>query len=186
MNDCSRIASPILPNVGKERGRELDAMRLAALLLLVAAGASQAATHCTATEKVAFSCPLGASRVVSLCMAPSTGPGTPELSYRFGRLGAPELVFPSPPKGSLQRFRYAHYFRYRVDRTEVTFSNAGAEYTVFDYYEGEDKPSYARGVRVGVDGKNRELTCKGAVVSRLVQLGPLLPCDAENALSSCR
>ena len=163
-------------------------MRVLALLSLsiLFAGACSAGTHCTSAETVAFSCSLSASRVISLCLAKQRGNGAPQLSYRIGRLGSAELVFPSSPADSAQKFRYAHYFRYQVDRTEVSFSNAGTEYAVFDYYEGEEKPAYSRGVRVIVRGVDHELQCKGAVVSRLVQLEAVIPCDTESALSSCR
>ncbi len=161
-------------------------MRLPALLFLVSANAFAGGTHCARTETVAFSCSLAAGKVVSMCLAKPSVTGTEALSYRFGGLGAPELVFPESSSGSLGRFRYAHYYRYQVDRTELSFSNAGAEYSVFDYYDGEERQKYARGVRVSTNGKDHELLCKGAVVSNLGQLEALVPCDAESALGSCR
>ena len=150
------------------------------------ASVCSAGTHCTSAETVAFSCSLGASRVVSLCLARQHRDAAPRLSYRIGRLGAAELVYPSSPVDSAQKFRYAHYLRYQVDRTELSFSNAGAEYAVFDYYEGERKPAYSRGVRVTVSGVDHSYRCKGAVASSLLQLEGVVPCDAESALSSCK
>ena len=161
-------------------------MRTPAVLLLVSANALAAGTHCTATETAAFSCSLRDGKVVSVCLAKSSGAQPSALSYRFGRLGAPEFVFPDSPAGSLGRFRYAHYVRYQVDRTELGFSNGRAEYSVFDYYEGEGRPRYSRGVRVSLDGKDRERLCTGKVVSNLVPLESAVPCDSENALASCK
>ena len=135
---------------------------------------------------MAFSCSLSAGKVVSLCLAKSPAAKPKALSYRFGRLGAPELVFPESPSGSLARFRYAHYFRYRVDRTELSFSNASAEYSVFDYDDVEEKPEHSRGVRVSANGKDHEFFCRGNVVSNLGTLEKAVPCDAENALASCK
>ena len=160
-------------------------VRIAALLPLVSANASVAQTHCTPSETVAFSCSLKAAKVVSLCLGHAQGQGSAPLSYRFGRLGKPEFVFPAPSTGTSGTFRYAHYARYQVDRTEVSFSNAGVDHVVFDYREGGPNPSLSRGIRATRNGKDIELNCKGRSVSRLLQLQPLLPCDAENALASC-
>ncbi|MEO5953314.1 MAG: hypothetical protein ABIQ44_12685 [Chloroflexia bacterium] len=159
-------------------------MRTPAFLLLISVNAVAGETHCAPAETVAFSCALSAGKVVSICL--TKPPAAKALSYRFGRLGAPELVFPESPSGSLAQFRYAHYFRYQVDRTELSFSNAGAEYSVFDYYEREEKQEYSRGIRVKVSGKEHELLCKGKVVSNLGTLETAVPCDAENALASCK
>ncbi|WP_146139315.1 hypothetical protein [Simplicispira suum] len=158
-------------------------MRVPTLLLLASTHAFGAGTHCLPHESVAFSCSLAVSKVVSVCFAKASNAKPATLFYRFGRLGAPELVFPESPAGSLQRFRYAHYFRYQVDRTELNFSNAGVEYSVFDDYDGEERPKYARGVRVTANGKEHELLCKRDVASHLKELAALVPCDAESGLT---
>ena len=160
-------------------------MRLAALLLLASVDASAFGTHCAPDETIAFSCSVSASKVVSVCLVEGSNRGPFAVSYRFGPLGTPELVFPSSAIGSARKFRYAHYFRYQVDRTELSFSNAGADYTVFDYFDGKDAPTFTRGINVSVNGKERELRCKGAVVSHLTELQSVVPCDAESALASC-
>ena len=129
---------------------------------------------------------LESSKVVSVCLVKGTGKNLPTLWYRFGRLGAPELVFPKSSAGSLRKFRYAHYSRPQVERTELAFSNAGVEYSVFDYYDGEERPMYARGVGVTENGKDRDFRCRAGVISNLIELEKLVPCDAENALASCK
>ena len=101
-------------------------------------------------------------------------------------MGAPELVFPNAPVASPQQFRYAHYSRYQVDRTELRFSNAGVTYTVFDYFDGAEEPAFVRGVNVTVNGKDSALRCKGDVISAFIELEKLVPCDIESALASCK
>lgn len=53
------------------------------------AAATPASSHCTATERVQFSCRLGA-KTVSLCAAGSGATGT--LTYRYGPIGRVELA----------------------------------------------------------------------------------------------
>ena len=161
-------------------------MRTAALVLLASIDAAAAGTHCLPTETVAFSCAVSASKVVSVCSAQGSGIGPPAVSYRFGRLGAPELVFPSSAVGSAQKFRYAHYSRFQIDRTELNFSSAGADYTVFDYYDGEQTPIFERGVGISMNGTQRGYPCRDAVLSHLIELENVVTCDAENALANCR
>lgn len=160
-------------------------MRIQALFFFVSVNAFATGTHCTSAEKVAFTCSLASSKVVSVCLLQGQGDAPTSLSYRFGRLGSPEFVFPSSPVNSHQKFRFAHYFRYQVDRSELNFSNADAEYSVFDYFDGEETPSYARGVNVTVNGKDHESRCKGEATSHLIELEKVVPCDTENALASC-
>ena len=156
------------------------------VLALTGTSALAAGTHCTAAERVIFSCSVARAKVVSLCLAPATVSAGAALSYRFGVLDHPEYVFPATAASSLQQFRYAHYFRYQTDRTEVSFSSAAAGYAVYDYFEGDERPQKSRGVSVTVDGKTRDIACAGAVVSHLVELEKLVPCDQDSALSNCQ
>lgn len=155
------------------------------LLSWTAAQASDASDPCLRDERVVFSCAVAKGKVVSLCRSAGARPADGSLVYRFGRPGQPELVFPQAAAGSLQQFRYAHYFRAQVDRTELSFETATARYSIYDYYEGDQKPSRLRGVRVGIGDRDLELKCVGPVVSRLVELEDVVPCDADNALASC-
>ncbi len=157
-----------------------------AIALLSTSPASGAADQCRRGERVVFSCAVANARVVSVCRSDAARPADNTLSYRFGRPGQPELVFPSTARDSLQQFRFAHYFRYQVDRAELSFATDAARYTVYDYFEGDQKPSTSRGVRVEVDGRERDLRCVGPVVSRLVELTDVVPCDADSALADCR
>jgi hypothetical protein len=147
---------------------------------------SAAPTQCQPNERVVFSCALANAKVVSVCLISGNKPTNNELSYRFGKARQPEFSFPSARADSAARFRYAHYFRYQTDRTELSFENDGASYAVYDYYEGDGRPRFARGVRVTAGGAERALTCKGPVISRLEELSDFVPCDTQNALASCR
>ncbi len=157
-----------------------------AFLPWITAHASGTVDQCLHGERVVFSCAVARGRVVSVCRSVRARPADATLVYRFGRPGQPELVFPQSAVGSLQRFRYAHYFRAQVDRSELSFETNAARYAVYDYYEGDQKPARSRGVRVGVDDRDMDLQCVGPVVSRLVELEDVVPCDADNALATCR
>lgn len=110
------------------------------------------------------------------------------MQYRFGHLSQVELTFPDQKTSPRSVFRYAHYFRAQVDRTEVVFVNNGYKYTLYDYYEGEEKPAVkALGVRVGRenegDRKESEIKCRGRGESRLNLLEAVVPKDKDNALN---
>jgi len=65
-------------------------------LLLLAAGSGQAATstHCTANERIVFSCATDI-KVVSVCASGDLTQSGGSLSYRFGPVGRPEISYPS-------------------------------------------------------------------------------------------
>lgn len=158
-------------------------------LALLAVNARAMESHCSQQEQTIFSCVVaGSSKVISLCASKPLSKEQGALAYRFGQIGKIELEFPSSSQGSLQQFRYAHYSRFQVDRTEVSFSNGNAFYSVFDYYDGEAKPKQSNGVRVSSqNGKGRriELLCREPVESELPRLKEVVPCDTDNALASC-
>lgn len=108
------------------------------------------------------------------------------VQYRFGRSGAPELQFPQGRVETQKAFRYAHYFRARVDRTELSFERGGYKYSLYDYYEGDVKPVVSEaGVRVIQAGGGRgavELRCRGRAVSRLGVLSSVVPNDTDSEL----
>lgn len=165
-------------------------MRIPAIFLsLFAATSSAVESHCSPQEQVVFSCTITKySKVASLCASKPLGKNHGALAYRFGPIGKLEFSFPSTARGSLERFRHAHYFRYQTDRTEVSFSNGNYIYSVFDYYEGEEKVKNRQGVRVATrnaESRETELLCSSTLVSELQKLEGLVPCDEGNALASC-
>ncbi|PYS44386.1 MAG: hypothetical protein DMF71_03800 [Acidobacteria bacterium] len=81
------------------------------------------------------------------------------LQYRFGLPGKIELEFPKDRTGTQEKFHYTHYFRARVDLTEISFSINGYEYQVTDDYNGEEKPAQIiQGVSVTAPGKPKEVS----------------------------
>jgi hypothetical protein len=165
-------------------------MRILPLVVaLLAVDAGAVASHCSKQEQVIFSCAIAQSRkVVSLCASRLSEKGQEALTYRFGPIGKVELEFPRSPAGSLAHFRYAHYLRFRTDRTEVSFSTPAFKYSLFDYHEAETGPARLRGVRISsLRGRSRdvELMCAEPAASKLGSLGGLVPCDAGNPLAGC-
>jgi hypothetical protein len=133
---------------------------------------------CHANEGALFSCPTSRARWISLC---GTGKS---LQYRFGRVGAVELVFPTNAESGPQTMFFADYRRPRVERAEVRFENQGTEYAIFDYQEEGKRLA---GVRVTVaGGQELDVRCAGPVRGRLLELKPLLRCDPDNALNGGR
>ena len=153
-----------------------------ALFAVVATQAqgARAQNLCAKDETTYFSCPASNGRSINLCGKPEQS-----LQYRFGKPGRVELVFPARAEGGADAFRYARYFRSQVDRFELRFDNAGAEYLLFDYTESGRREA---GVTVTLGGKERSVACRGPVRSRLGELENKLKCDNESALTggACR
>ena len=155
---------------------------LLSLAALLPVHASAAGDLCLADEQTLFSCRItNSSNQVALC-ATAQLDETGWLLYRFGVPGKIALEFPEKREGSLQRFGFKHYMRYQTDYTDITFNIGKTRYNVYDYYQGEEKPAYARGVRVTTDmGKEIDLPCRGRVKSDLLKLDGFLPCiDKED------
>jgi hypothetical protein len=114
---------------------------------------------CTKDEKVVFSCPLRRStKIVSLCSSQKLTKDAGYLQYRFGVPGKIELEFPDVRDESLKAFRYSHYFRAKVDSTEVSFSRNGYTYAVFDEYNAEEKPVVSeQGLTVTAENSKKEV-----------------------------
>lgn len=113
-------------------------------------------TLCDAGEQVVFSCGLRSpAKYVSLCASKKLTRDEGYIQYRFGRPGRVELEFPRNRVGSQKQFRYEHVFRAQFDQTEISFEQGGFSYTLFDYYDGEQKPARrGAGVRVRAAGGN--------------------------------
>jgi hypothetical protein len=145
-------------------------------------------TLCRAEEQNFFTCIVtGSAKVISLCGSKSLDARRGYLQYRFGKPGAVELQYPRDRANTQRVFRYAHYIRAQVDRAEITFDNEGYSYVIFDYYEGDIKPSVREsGVRIrrhGPNTKETELTCDGKPTSKLGSLESIVPRDNDNPLN---
>jgi hypothetical protein len=172
-------------------------MKTIALMLViifcavVPASTVQTPSHCSASEAVIFSCKIkGSTKILSLCGSERLSKDTGYLQYRFGPPDAVELTFPKAQKNSLAQFLYLHYFRAQVDRTYVSFKSGGHKYSIYDDYDGEEKPAKrSRGVTIENEesgpSKERNLECAGPVISHLEKLKMVIPCDKMGGLGDC-
>jgi len=146
-----------------------------------------ATSLCRIDEQVLFSCKVAdGSKLISLCGSRQLVAKTGYVQYRFGKVGALELQFPQKLEDTQAAFRYAHYFRAQVDRTELRFENGAYKYALYDYYEGDVRPEIkAAGVRVTPPGKERgevEIKCRGRAVSHLGVLSSVVPTAEDSEL----
>jgi hypothetical protein len=166
----------------------LSALMAYALSATPLAAANSPITLCGSEERVIFSCPIaGSGKLISLCASPTIDTKRGYLQYRFGKSGAVELQFPHARANTQLAFRYAHYFRAQVDRTEITFDNQNYRYVIFDDFEGDAKPAVRQaGVRVsrhGANNQEREMKCSGTPLSKLGTLESVIARDPDNLLN---
>src|SRR5690349_2307041 len=108
----------------------LKALAIAALALAApAACAAEPATEslCVAKETVVFSCHVG-QRQVSLCKPAGA---TNALTYRYGRPGRLELVYPDRNAAEKGEFTRTSALRYGGEAVTVSFRRGGYEYRVY-------------------------------------------------------
>ena len=119
---------------------------------------------CAKDEHIIFSCTIKRSaKIVSLCSSPLLTKEQGYLQYRFGLPTKIELEFPKDRQATQKHFHYSHYFRFQVDLTEIKFEIDGYEYSIFDDYNGEEKPTIStQGISVTSPGKPRDIsfTCR--------------------------
>jgi hypothetical protein len=127
---------------------------------VISPGKPQPSTLCATDERVIFSCPVKRpAKIVSVCASKDLTGARGYLQYRFGLPGKIELEYPKDRQDTQQRFHYTHYFRAQFDLTEIAFTIDGYEYSVFDDYNGEEKPAViSRGVSVTAPGKPKEVS----------------------------
>jgi hypothetical protein len=115
-------------------------------------------TLCVADERVIFSCLLRQpAKILSVCGAKELTNEKGYLQYRFGMPGNIELECPTDRTNTQQQFEYSHYFRARVDLTEINFTVNGVSFSVFDDYNGEEKPEVSeQGVTINWPGTNKK------------------------------
>ena len=139
----------------------------------------QTNTLCAKDERVIFSCPVKKpARIVSICASKDLTSDRGYLQYRFGLPGKIELEFPKDRKGTQEKFQYTHYFRAQFDTTAINFNIDGYEYSVFDDYNGEEKPVVSsQGVSVTAPGKPKEVSfvCRTKPKADYADLQAVLP-----------
>ena len=118
----------------------------------------QTTSLCARDERVIFACTLRqTTKIVSVCASKDLTNERGYLQYRFGLPGKVELEFPRDRANTQQQFEYSHYFRARVDLTEINFTVNGVSYSVFDDYQGEEKRAVSeQGVAINWPGTNKK------------------------------
>jgi len=143
--------------------------------------APQPNSLCAKDERVIFSCPVKRpAKIVSICASKALTSERGYLQYRFGLPGKIELEYPKDRNGTQQKFKYTHYFRAQVDLTEIGFTIDGYEYSVFNDYNGEEKPAVSsQGVSVTAPGKPKEVSfvCGAKPKVDYTDLQAVLPTD---------
>lgn len=138
----------------------------------------QAGSLCEKDEKIVFSCPITKpAKIVSLCSSKQLTKEQGYLQYRFGLPGKIELQFPKQREHTQTAFKYSHYFRAHFDLTEISFTQAGHQYAIFDDYNGEEKPiRHEQGIKITPpNGKELTLTCRGKAKAQYGDLAEVFP-----------
>lgn len=159
------------------------------LFLCAVSPAMAASSLCDgATEQVIFSCKVKrGAKMVSVCASKLLSDKAGYVQYRFGVPGKVELEFPADRKGSQKLFSYAHYFRFQVDRSQLSFENGGYAYAIYDDYEGDSgPPTTSVGLTVTAPGgKEQNLPCAAPVTNHLGKLESVVACDGETFGMGC-
>ena len=144
-------------------------------------GALQPNSLCAKDERIIFSCPVKRpAKIVSICASKDLTSERGYLQYRFGLPAKIELEYPKDRAGTQQKFKFTHYFRAQVDLTEIGFTIDGYEYSVFNDYNGEEKPPISsQGVSVTAPGKPKEVSfvCGAKPKADYTDLQAVLPTD---------
>ena len=134
----------------------------------------QPGSLCNTDEKIIFNCTIKENaKIVSLCSSRELTKDRGYIQYRFGRPGKVELEFPKSREKTQQAFKYSHYFRAQVDLTEISFTSDNYTYSIFDDYNGEERPAQtSQGVKVTPpNGREVTLTCRGRAKADYSNLG---------------
>jgi hypothetical protein len=149
---------------------------------------SESDSLCKTDETVVFSCALkGGKKTLSLCSSPKLTKKDGYIQYRFGTEKKIELEYPANRQASQKSFRFAHYSRFQVDRTVISFDRSGYTYAIFDSYDGDSNPAVReQGVEV-TSQKNKKKTttllCSAPAKSNLGSLISVVACDKTDALN---
>lgn len=149
------------------------------------------ASLCDVNEKTIFSCKIqNSANSLSVCVSQNLSKDSGYIQYRFGRTGAIELEYPAEKEISRSSFLFARYTRFQVSKLTLSFSNNNVNYTIFDNYDGESKPSVKeKGVAIsgqGLENKNIKLLCDQGAVSNLDDMEDIVPCDENLSLGGCK
>lgn len=159
--------------------------------LALVSGSAMASEHlCHNSEQTIFSCTTNkSSKLISVCASSALDKKDSYIQYRFGTRDKIELQFPAKKNNSIPQFKFDHYFRYQVDRTELSFSTGPYRYAVFHFYEGDIEPSETKeGVTVSKSDAPEneiEILCMKPALNHLSLLENIVPCDPESVSANC-
>jgi hypothetical protein len=117
-------------------------------------------SHCSAQEKVIFSCSTSKSKVVSLCASAGLDAASGYMQYRFGAVGAqPEFVYPQAQEHPKDHFKSGTLMYSGGGGAYLEFNNGEYKYVLFT---GIGKGWEREGVVVSKSGKQAALLeCHG-------------------------
>ncbi|GAB3639237.1 hypothetical protein GCM10027422_48280 [Hymenobacter arcticus] len=129
-------------------------------MLLTASASLPPITLCRGQETTIFSFVTNRGKTACLC----EGAKQAYLTYRFGTAAKVDLQYPAVlDRGSWKKFTYAFYYRgggtdnAGVDNNQVSFSNSGVKYRLYQEYSAEEEAKSGNGDDVGI-----EVTIKGS------------------------
>lgn len=108
---------------------------------------------CKAEEKVIFSCPTKAKKIIALCASPNFSAKAGTLQYRFGTPTKVELQYPETPQPAAGKFFASQTGYSGGGELRVRFKNGSVDYFLFD-----------RTIRTGFSGTNNPEFTSGVIV----------------------
>jgi len=85
--------------------------------------------HCSKEEKVVFSCAVN-KKIVSICASQNLSPTAGYMQYRFGKIGAPELLIPQLNEHPLKHVQVDAYQAASGQGGAISFKNGEYTYSV--------------------------------------------------------
>ena len=110
-------------------------------------------TMCTGENWVVFSAMSTKNgKIVSVCVAEGDDTTPSHMTYRYGKPGAPELIFPDTAEGSFEKFTFRRYTRPRTTYLKFEFTSEGFNYEILDGGDDTETSTELRVTRVS-DGE---------------------------------
>ncbi len=145
---------------------------------------------CNTNESIIFNCNIKNSiKSLSVCSSQNLSNKSGYIQYRFGRIGAIELEYPTEKEASRSSFLFATYTRFQVSEISLGFSINNINYLIFDNYYAESKPIVnEKGIAIisqGTEKKHIKLLCGKGAISNLEDLEDIVPCNKNLSFGSC-
>lgn len=132
---------------------------MVSLTLAPVLASGQIHTHCGPGEKTLFTCSV-ARKTLSFCSSGQSEDVPPAwIQYRFGRIGAAELVYPATKVSPVGHFKYSSHYGGRWVVAIVQFTTNGHTYVLDAYGNSNIPESDASLLVVTPDGAKKTLQC---------------------------